>query len=59
MNTYLQHHYDAADETEQVLFQDLLQEQDPDIMAMITEPDSNPRYRSIIRKIRHTLGTAD
>ena len=57
MNTYLQHHYDAADAAEQQLFADLLQEQDPDIMVWLNESDSATanRYSPIIRKIRQTL----
>ena len=55
MNTYLQHHYDAADPAEQQLFADLLQEQDPEIMVWLNEPDTPNRYNALIRKIRQTL----
>ncbi len=55
MNTYLLHHYDAADTQEQQLFADLLQEQDPDIMVWINDPDTSPGFEPIIRKIRQTL----
>jgi len=55
MNTYLLHHYDAAEAAEQQLFSDLLREQDPEIMDMINDPDAPSRYNTIIRKIRKTL----
>lgn len=55
MSTYLLHHYDAAAPTEQQLFSDLLQEQDPEIMDMLNDPDTASRYDTIIRKIRQTL----
>ena len=55
MGTYLLHHYDAADADEQNLFSDLLQEQDPEIMDMLNDPDTPTRYNTIIRKIRKTL----
>lgn len=58
MSTYLAHHYDAADAAEQALFAQLLQEQDPEIMVLINEPDRPSPYRPIIRKIRDTLGAA-
>ena len=57
MGTYLLHHYDAADADEQNLFSDLLQEQDPEIMDMLNDPDTPTRYNTIIRKIRQTLIT--
>lgn len=56
MTTYLEHHYDAADAAEQALFAQLLEEQDPEIMMLINDPDQASRYRPIIRKIRDTLG---
>ena len=55
MSTYLLHHYDAAEEPEQQLFAELLEEQDPEIMALINDPDPASRYDNIIRKIRQTL----
>ncbi|OED36677.1 hypothetical protein AB833_26370 [Chromatiales bacterium (ex Bugula neritina AB1)] len=55
MGAYLQHHYDAADSTEKQLFAELLQQQDPEIMALLNEPDTSSRYQLIIRKIRDTL----
>ncbi len=57
MTTYLQHHFDAAEPQEQRLFQALLQEQDPEIMGLINEPDPTSIYNPIIRKIRDTLIT--
>lgn len=58
MGTYLQHHFDAADLSEQHLFSQLLQEQDPEIMALLNAPDPASPYNPIIRKIRDSL-TAD
>lgn len=55
MTTYLQHHFDAAETQEQHLFTVLLQEQDPQIMALLNEPDPASIYHPIIRKIRNTL----
>ncbi len=55
MNIYLQHHYDAAAPAEQQLFADLLQEQDPDIMVWLNEPDTSTRYDTIIRKVRQAI----
>ena len=58
MGTYLQHHFDAAEPAEQQLFSALLQEQDPEIMALLNAPDPASAYHPIICKIRNTL-TAD
>ena len=55
MNTYLQHHYDAASGSEKTLFQQLLEEQDPLIMGLLNEPDPASPYDTVIRKIRNTL----
>ena len=57
MCTYLEHHFDASDATEQQLFSDLLQEQDPLIMGWLNDPASADRYEPVIRKIRDTLTT--
>ena len=58
MGTYLQHHFDAAPLAEQHLFASLLLEQDPEIMALVNEPDPASPYDPIIRKIRDTLISA-
>lgn len=55
MSTYLEHHYDASDATEQQLFCELLEEQDPLIMGWINDPDTASHYEPVIRKIRDTL----
>ena len=55
MTTYLEHHYDASDATEQQLFSKLLEEQDPLIMGWINDPDTAGQYQPVIRKIRDTL----
>ncbi len=55
MQAYLQHHFDAADNAEQRLFERLLNEQDPEIMALLNEPDTSSGYDPLIRKIRNTL----
>ena len=55
MNIYLQHHYDVADTAEQQLFADLLEEQDPDIMVWLNEPDTSTRYDTILRKVRKAI----
>ena len=55
MGAYLQHHFDAAPLSEQHLFLSLLQEQDPEIMALLNAPDQGSRYDNIIRKIRDSL----
>ena len=58
MGAYLQHHFDTAPLSEQHLFKDLLQEQDPEIMALLNAPDPTSPYDTIIRKIRNTLTSA-
>ena len=55
MGTYLQHHYDAASDNEQLLFRQLLEEQDPLIMGLLNAPDPASPYDPVIRKIRDTL----
>jgi succinate dehydrogenase flavin-adding protein (antitoxin of CptAB toxin-antitoxin module) len=55
MTTYLQHHYSLADPDEKLLFQQLLEEQDPLIMGLLNEPDPASPYHVLIRKIRDTL----
>lgn len=57
MSAYLQHHYNSADDDEKQLFAQLLEEQDPHIMALLNDASSS-RYRAIIRKIRDTIGAA-
>ena len=59
MGLYLQHHFDAADISEQHLFSQLLQEQDPEIMALLNAPNPSSPYNAIIRKIRNSLIAED
>jgi len=55
MLCYLQQHYQQAEPSEQRLFEQLLQEQDPEIFRWLNSSDTSGQYQPIIRKIRHSL----
>lgn len=59
MLAYLDHHFDAATEGERHVFEELLDEQEPELYALVCGQRDEPRYRPVIDKIAATLGGPD